>query len=88
MVVLSAHGTHAVLMVVRESVCCVRMRVRVGLFGFVSNTGAAEVSSEGRVNCLYSSGCLMVGSHLVLALASWQQPRWCAQQGFVCRHED
>ena len=48
MVVLSAHGTHAVLMVVRESVCCVRMRVRVGLFGFVSNTGAAEVSSEGR----------------------------------------
>ena len=32
-VVLSAHGTHAVLIVVRESVCCVRMRVRVGLFG-------------------------------------------------------
>ena len=48
MVVLSAHGTHAVLMVVREGVCCVRMRVGVGLFGFVSNTGAAEVSSEGR----------------------------------------
>ena len=50
MVVLSAHGTHAVLMVVRVSVCCVRMRVcvRVVLFGFVSNAGAAEVSSEGR----------------------------------------
>ena len=48
MVVLSAHGTHAVLMVVRVSVCCVRMRVRVGLFGFVFNTDAAEVSSEGR----------------------------------------
>ena len=83
--VLSAHGTHAVLVVVRENVCCVRMRVRVGLFGFVPNTGAAEVSSEGRVNCLYSSGCLMVGSHLVLALTSWQ-PRRCAQQGFVCLH--
>ena len=39
------------------------------------------------VNCLYSSGRLMVGSHLVLALASWQQPRWCAQRS-ICRHED
>ena len=43
MVVLSAHGTHAVLVVVRESVCCVRMRVRVGLFGFVSLRGGGFI---------------------------------------------
>ena len=48
-VVQSAHSSHELLMPSSgQGLLCVRTRVRVDVFGFVSDAGAAEVgSSEG-----------------------------------------